>query len=193
MVIKKHFRKTLLCFSIIIASLMPNKSHAQYIHIDISAGIQYFDGMSEKIGWDYNIGGRLLLNEKWFLGALVHQGINKGKYDGMYAGEPSKLEHERNAAFFGLGPGYMYKVNDALKAFGQVLGGWGAMETIGNPNVKVVNDIESHTYKGFSAAVVLGVEQNLNGHVLGVNLTTHCIDSHIMPSINLKYGIYFVL
>ena len=69
----------------------------------------------------------------------------------------------------------------------------GAMETNGNPDKKIVDDVETHTFRGFSAAAVIGLDYNLNRTVWGVNVTTQIIDGKVMPSINLKYGFYFVL
>lgn len=175
------------------AWLFTQPVQAQYIHVDVSAGIQYFNGMSSKAGWDYNIGGRLLFNDHWYVAALIHQGINRGKYDGMYAGEMTKLDHRSEAALFGVGPGYMYKLSDDVTLMAHFIGGWGALEKTGNPEVKNISDIETYIYKGFSAAAVVGLEYQLNTYVWGVNLTSHYIDKQIMPSVNLKFGLYFVL
>jgi hypothetical protein len=186
-------RKKTLPLLFAAAVFFSSELKAQIIHIDISGGMQYFPSMTKKIGWDYNLGGRLLFNDKWFLGAIIHGGFSRGRYDGIYANEPAKLKHNREAFLFGIGPGYMYKISDGLSATAQLLAGWGSIETTGNPDVKVVNDTESNTFKGFSAAAVIGVEKKFYWPTIGVNITTHYIDGKIMPSLNLKVGLDFVL
>jgi len=188
-----RFRRALRPLIIVLSAMLPLQSRAQYIHLDVSAGIQYFDGMTQKIGWDYNIGGRLLFNDRWFLGALIHQGINNGKYDGIYAGEPARLDHNRTATLFAIGPGYMHMLDERVMASAQLLAGYGTLETDGNPKVKEPDDVESHSFKKFSCAAVLGLDYILDWIVIGTNLTTHYIDGHVMPSVNLKFGFYFVL
>lgn len=167
---------------------------AQVIHIDVSGGLQYFPGMTKKIGWDYNLGGRLMVTDNWFAAALIHGGFDHGHYTGIYANEEKQLKHNREAFFLGLGAGYLRPINDHLHANLQLLGGWGSVETVGNPEQKVVNDIEQKLFKGFSAAAVIGLDYYLpSAGIWGVNITTQYIDGHLLPSINLKYGINFIL
>ena len=105
----------------------------------------------------------------------------------------NRQRYNRDAFLFGIGPGYAHTLSDGLRATAQLLGGWGSIETIGNPKQKVVDEIEGDTFKGFSAAAVVGIEKELNGPTVGVNVTTHYIDGKIMPSLNLKIGFDFVL
>lgn len=186
-------RKIRLSLLFAAAVFFSSELKAQIIHIDLTGGMQYFPSMTKKIGWDYNLGGRLILNDKWFLGAIIHGGFSRGFYDGFYASEPAKIQHDRYAILFGIGPGYAHTLSDGLRATAQLLGGWGSIETIGNPKQKVVDEIEGDTFKGFSAAAVVGIEKELNGPTVGVNVTTHYIDGKIMPSLNLKIGLDFVL
>lgn len=186
-------RKIRLSLLFAAAVFFSSELKAQIIHIDLTGGMQYFPSMTKKIGWDYNLGGRLILNDKWFLGTIIHGGFSRGLYDGFYASEPAKIRHDRYAILFGIGPGYAHTLSDGLRATAQLLGGWGSIETIGNPKQKVVDEIEGDTFKGFSAAAVVGIEKKLNGPTVGVNVTTHYIDGKIMPSLNLKIGFDFVL
>ncbi|MGI6243393.1 MAG: hypothetical protein ACOYJK_07670 [Prevotella sp.] len=167
--------------------------HAQIVHIDVSGGLQYFHGMSKKVGWDYNVGGRLLIFDNWYAAALVHGGFSRGHYTGIYANEETQLKHERDAFFLGVGPGYSIPLHKDWYATAQILGGWGSIETTGNSKQKEVDDVDSHTFKGLSAASVIGVEYRIGSCAFGVNITTQYIDQKLLPSLNLKCGLDFVL
>lgn len=167
--------------------------HAQTIQIGVSGGLQYFHGMSKTMGWDYNVDSRLLLPQNWYAAALIHGSFSHGHYTAVYANEETQLKHNREAFFLGLGPGYSMPLRKNWFATAQILGGWGSIETVGNPEQKVVNDVDSHTFKGFSAASVVGLEHQTSSFVWGANVTTQYIDRRLLPSLNLRIGLFFVL
>lgn len=188
------FRLWCVCWLVVMMSACPLKVKAQVIRIELSGGLQYFPGMTKKIGWDYNLAGRCMVTDNWFAAALVHGGFSKGTYPGVYANEATSLKHNQDASFMGVGAGYLHPVNDHLHAYAQLLGGWGAIETTGNPKQKIVTEVEGHEFKGFSAASVLGIDYYLpSSGIWGADVVIHYIDGHVMPSINLKYGINFDL
>ncbi len=158
----------------------PSVACAQYFHIDLAGGPQYFNHLDKKIGWDYNVGGRMLLGERWHVAALVHGGFDR-------------RAEKCDAFLLGVGPGYSHPIGEQTFLTAQLIGGWGAIETT-RDEYGADGDIIKDEFKGFSAAAVVGWEYYFyRGYAVGVNAMTHLIDGKILPSVNLKLGVSFEL
>jgi len=158
----------------------PSVACAQYFHIDLAGGPQYFNHLDKKIGWGYNVGGRMLLGERWYVAALVHGGFNR------------KAE-KCDAFLLGVGPGYSYPIGEQTFLTAQLIGGWGAIETT-RDEYGADGDIIMDKFKGLSVGAMVGWEYYFYaGYAVGVNAMTHLIDGKILPSVNVKLGVSFEL
>ena len=83
----------LLLFPLLLCAWASGFAQAGYTHVELQGGYELFPGMSNKSGVCLNLGGRYAFNERLFVAAMIHSGINNGSYKGMYAGEKTKLKH----------------------------------------------------------------------------------------------------
>ena len=71
------FRLWCVCWLVVMMSACPLKVKAQIIRIELSGGLQYFPGMTKKIGWGYNLAGRCMVTDNWFAAAMIHGGFRR--------------------------------------------------------------------------------------------------------------------
>ena len=95
----------LLLFPLLLCAWASGFAQAGYTHVELQGGYELFPGMSNKSGVCLNLGGRYAFNERLFVAAMIHSGINNGSYKGMYAGEKTKLKHNMREYMIGAGPG----------------------------------------------------------------------------------------
>lgn len=163
-------------------------AQAGYLHVELQAGYELFPEMSAKSGYDINIGGRYAFNDRYFVAGTLHGGINNGTYEGVYAGEPTRLDHTLRSYMVGVGPGvYLYNGGDGW-IYADVLAGYGFGEEL-----KSSAESRSKSLAGLAAALRLGVEKQLAGHIVGLSVGGYLVGGRIRPAINLKWGLFLNL
>ncbi len=164
-------------------------AQAEYTHIDLQGGYELFPDMSCKSGYNLNIGMRYVWNERYFVSATLHAGINNGTYEALYAGEYAQLDHTLREYMAGIGPGiYLYNGGDRW-IYADILAGYGFGEEL-----KASSDSQTSSLNGFASAVRIGVEYQLNaGHIIGVCAGGYMTGKQIRPAVNLKYGLFLNL
>lgn len=164
---------------------MSTFAQAGYTHVEIQGGYEMFPDMSKKSGLSLNLGARYSFNERYFVATMLHCGINNGSYDGVYAGEQTKLDHTLREYIIGAGPGiYLYNGGDKW-IYTDLLVGYGFGEEL-----KSSENSSSRSLSGFATAAQVGVEYQLNnGLILGSNIAGYYIGERISFSINLKCGV----
>lgn len=179
-----HLAALLLC-----ALSLSARAQAGYTHVDLQAGYELFPDMSSKSGYNLNIGTRYALNDKYFIAATLHAGINNGTYEGIYAGEPTQLDHTLREYMLGIGPGlYLYNGGDRW-LYADLLAGYGFGEEL-----KSSSDSQRTTLNGFASALRIGAEYQLKaGHIIGICAAAYLTGQQLRPAINLKYGLFLNL
>ena len=82
----------LLLFPLLLCAWASGFAQAGYTHVELQGGYELFPGMSNKSGVCLNLGGRYAFNERLFVAAMIHSGINNGSYKGMYAGGENQTQ-----------------------------------------------------------------------------------------------------
>ncbi|WP_294628472.1 outer membrane beta-barrel protein [uncultured Bacteroides sp.] len=164
-------------------------AQAGYTHIEVQSGYELFPDMSNKSGFGLNIGGRYAFNDNCFVAGMLHCGVNNGSYNGMYAGEMTKLDHTLREYMLGVGPGmYLYNGGDRW-IYVDVLFGYGFGEELKDASTCI-----SRPLNGFATAARCGVEYQLkNGWIVGANIGGYLVGKHIRPAICLKWGVFLNL
>jgi len=155
-----------------------------YLHMELQGGYELFPGMSNKSGYDINVGGRYSFSDKYYVACNLHAGINNGSYKGVYAGETTSLDHTLREYMFGVGPGiYLYNGGNRW-IYADVLAGYGWGEEL-----KASADSSTKSLSGFASAVRLGVEYQLSwGWIIGTSAGAYLVGDRVRPAINLKLG-----
>lgn len=164
-------------------------AQAGYLHIELQGGYEYFSTMSNKSGFDFNIGCRYAFDDRYFAAAMLHSGINNGTYEGMYAGEKTDLDHTLREYMIGVGPGlYLYNGGNRW-IYADLLAGYGFGEEL-----KSSSDSRSESLEDFALALHLGAEYQIsNGWVIGGCIGGYYVGGEIRPALNLKWGIFLNL
>ncbi len=175
----------LLLSALLLCARMGGFAQADYTHVELQGGYEPFPGMSNKSGVCLNLGGRYAFNERFFVAAMIHSGINNGSYKGMYAGEKTRLKHNMREYMIGAGPGvYLYNGGDKW-IYADVLLGYGFGE-----EKKASEDSYTKSLNGFAAAVQVGAErQTESGWVFGANLGGYFVGGEVRPALCLKCGL----
>lgn len=175
----------LLLFPLLLCVWASGFAQAGYTHVELQGGYELFPGMSNKSGVCLNLGGRYAFNERLFVAAMIHSGINNGSYKGMYAGEKTKLKHNMREYMIGAGPGvYLYNGGDKW-IYADVLLGYGFGE-----EKKASEDSSAKSLDGFAAAVQIGAEgQTESGWIFGANMGGYVVGGKIRPALSLKCGL----
>ncbi|NPD90856.1 outer membrane beta-barrel protein [Xylanibacter muris] len=165
------------------------RAQTGYLHIELQGGYELFHDMSNKSGYDINIGCRYAFNERFFAACTLHGGINNGTYEGIYAGEPTKLDHTMREYMIGAGPG-IYLYNGGNKwIYADILAGYGFGEEL-----KASSESQSKSLNGFASAARIGAEyQTKNGWIIGLNAGGYLVGGELRPAINMKFGVFFNL
>lgn len=180
---------TALLAMMILLPLTECRAQAEYVHIELQGGYEWFHDMSNKSGYSIGIGSRYSFNNRYFVSCLIHAGINNGSYDGVYAGEQTKLDHTLREYMIGAGPGvYIYNGGDKW-IFADLLLGYGFGEEL-----KSASESTSKTLNGFASAARIGAEFQINnGLILGVNTGGYLVGGQVRPVLNLKLGMFINL
>ncbi len=162
---------------------------AGYLHVELQGGYELFHDMSGKSGYDINIGCRYTLDNRFFAACMLHGGINDGTYEGIYAGEPTRLDHTMREYMIGVGPGvYLYNGGNRW-IFADVMAGYGFGEEL-----KSSSESETTSLDGFAASARLGAEYQMkNGWVVGANVGGYLVGGTVRPAVNLKWGMFLNL
>lgn len=179
--------KLLLLFLLFFSAVTNSFAQVGYTHIELQGGYELFPNMSNKSGISLNMGARYAFDERYFAAALLHCGINNGSYDGLYAGEITKLKHTLREYIIGVGPGvYLYNGGDKW-IYADILVGYGCGE-----ERKASENSTSRSLNGFATIVQVGVERQLNsGWIIGVNMDGYLVGGKIRPAVCLKCGALF--
>ncbi|MCD8237378.1 MAG: outer membrane beta-barrel protein [Prevotellaceae bacterium] len=176
---------------ILLSFLIGMNSFAQtgYTHIELQGGYELFPDMSNKSGIGFNVGARYAFTEKYFVATLLHCGINNGSYEGMYAGETTKLDHTLREYMIGAGPG-IYLYNGGNKwIYTDILVGYGFGEEL-----KSSENSSSKSLNSLAVTVQTGAEYQLNnGWIIGANIGGYLVGGKIRPAICLKWGVLITL
>lgn len=162
-------------------------AQVSYTHIELQGGYELFPDMSKKSGTSLNMGIRYAFDERYFIAALMHCGINNGSYKGLYAGEITNLKHTLREYMIGVGPG-IYLYNGGNKwIYADILIGYGFGEEL-----KVSENSTSQSLNGFATTVQVGIERQTNrGWIIGVNMGGHLVGGKLRPEVCLKCGALF--
>ncbi|MDC2175205.1 outer membrane beta-barrel protein [Bacteroides thetaiotaomicron] len=164
-------------------------SQEGYTHIELQGGYELFPDMSKKSGTSFNIGARYTFNEKYFVATLLHCGINNGTYEGVYAGETTKLDHTLREYMIGVGPG-IYLYNGGNKwIYANILIGYGF-----GKELKTSANSTSGSLNSFATTSQVGIEYQLNnGWIIGANIGGYLVGGKIRPAACLKWGVLLSL
>lgn len=179
--------RILLLLPLLFCTGIAGLAQAGYTHIELQGGYEFFPGMSNKSGIGLNFGARYAFDEKYYVAALIHSGINNGKYEGLYAGETTKLKHTMREYMVGAGPGfYLYNGGDKW-IYADLLIGYGFGEEL-----KASENSTTKSLNSIASALRMGVEQQTDGGwIFGVNLGGYLVGGKIRPAICLKGGALF--
>lgn len=165
------------------------------LHIDLQGGYAYFPRMSRPSGWNFNIGSRWGITDRYFAALQLNGGINHGHTRQMYAGEMTRTDHDKNTYMLGAGPGiYLYN-STACQVYTHLALGYGWGEENGKPDTAHPDEISRRTFCGVAMMWQAGVEREVGGwHILGLGCGLSYIwGERPLPTIYLKYGLYFDL
>jgi len=177
--------RILLLLPLFFCTGVAGLAQAGYTHIELQGGYEYFPDMSKKSGIGLNLGARYAFDEKFFIAALIHSGINNGKYEGQYAGETTKLKHTMREYMIGAGPGfYLYNGGDKW-IYADLLVGYGFGEEL-----KASENSIRHSLNGLASAIQIGVERQADsGWIYGMNLGGYLVGGNVRPAISVKCGL----
>ncbi len=183
--------KLLRIFVIFLLFCYSRENFAQngYLHVELQGGYEYFSKMSDKSGYDFNIGCRYAFSDRYFAAAMLHSGINNGTYEGLYAGEIADLDHTLREYLVGIGPGiYLYNGGNRW-IYADLLAGYGFGEELKSSAASHSKSLES-----FAIAIHLGAEYQIaNGWVIGAGIGGYYVGREICPAVNLKWGVFLNL
>ena len=162
-------------------------AQAGYTQIELQGGYELFPDMSKKSGVALNLGARYAFDERYFIAALLHCGINNGSYEGEYTGETTSLKHTMREYMLGVGPGiYLYNGTDQW-IYADVLVGYGFGEEL-----KASEDSKTRSLNGLATAVQIGAERQTSaGWIFGANLGGYLVGGKVRPAVCLKCGAFF--
>lgn len=161
-------------------------------HIQIGAGYKLFPGMSNISGWNYSLGGRYFVTEKYYATALLHTSFNQGHHRQTY-GDGIRLIHSEKGAFVGIGPGMYFMETSRLSFYGQIIAGYSWMEMYGNlqPEQTFSEQIYEER-RGLASAIMAGVETG-STYIWGANIGLYYMGRRLRPALNITFGFYFDL
>ena len=106
-------KRTAFIILLILCAAAKSSAQEKLTHFEVYGGYECFPDMTNKSGWSINAGAGYAFTQKYYMAAMLHCGINNGKFTGMYAGEKTRLSHNLREYMIGIGPGvYLYNGGD---------------------------------------------------------------------------------
>lgn len=180
-------KRTILYTLLILCAAAKSSAQEKLTHFEVYGGYECFPDMTNKSGWSINAGAGYAFTQKYYMAAMLHCGINNGKFTGMYAGEKTRLSHNLREYMIGIGPGiYLYNGGDKW-IHADVLLGYG----FGEETKDGSDEAKRKSLDSFATAVRLGLEYQLNnGIILGINAGGYYVGNEIRPAVCAKIGFY---